>query len=749
MQVKGTIQFVVYPKTPQGDSIQFHVFSIRLTENTPGLPRNIKAVGHALPYPAGTYVELDGLPASDGDFKFTSCVRCDNDELGAKSMLEFCFGARSARNIIENAYEDRAMDAWMEFKHHPDRFMEKATRLRGIKTRKVQNALEKYESHAALDALMIAYSPYGLQGDLLNHVYARLGSRALSAIEANPYCLCRYGVPFKVADRIARNKYGYSEYDPKRIQACCTSSIHLLMNTKGHDFVWLDHPQAPGDSLIPLVTKTLNLDAARIRTVVADLVVQGVFILKTMPDSPTPALYLPVMAQAEETIASNFYRLSQPCETTPFTEDQVEEQIQAYEAAHGFQLADLQHQAVLESMRHPLSLISGPPGSGKTTIIDCICTLFQFFGLSNIQLAAPTGKAAKRMTESTGLPASTIHRLLGYYDEEFHVNAEEPLCADALIVDECSMCGTRLFAALLEAIPPHCRVIFVGDHDQLPSVDAGQVLDDMMQIDFIPKTVLNKVYRQGSDSTILQRALDLSAGRQPDFNPAGDFAFYQYEATETASLVRDVLGLYHSEINEWGQDNVMLLTPMNKGGLGTVELNALIQNEINPRQGDAYLKVGKREFRLGDRVMQTKNQGVDLSNGLVGRVIAIQHEDKETHTEEGLTVDYGDFTQDYTRSGLSTQDGQTVAPLADLTHAFAMTIHKCQGSEAQSVILLCDSSQQFMIRKKLIYTGMTRAKKRLQIFGQKSMLLQAVLKDEPSRLSRIVLESAALCPTSH
>ena len=520
--------------------------------------------------------------------------------------------------------------------------------------------------------------------------------------------------------------------DSRRVYACVLSQMTKIMNQFGHDFVWLrkdplytqDSISKPDDSVLLYNTaRRLDVDAALVLEEIANLAKQGKLILSHA--ALEEVVYLPKYYEAETGIATI---LKSFIASNAMSEEDVMDCILEYEDEKGFSMADRQREAVVNAVRNRLSIISGPPGSGKTTIIDCICTILKKFVPDvRICLAAPTGKAANRMNESTGLPASTIHRMLEYnpQTDDFTRNANNPIEADVLIVDEFSMNDTLLTYSLLQAVPEHCMVILVGDKEQLPSVGAGKVLEDLLSLEMVPKVILDKIYRQGSRSTILQRALDISREVEPDLRNAHDFAFYE-EDKGMEHTRGDVVSLYDNEVKEWGIENVLLLTPMNKGELGVDSLNIILQDEVNPLHPEtAFLKFGKNTFRLHDRVIQTVNEPQEeVFNGMVGTITQIEVGDRQLGTHDSITVDFGEVQSIYTRDRFE-----------NIKLAYALTIHKSQGSEAKSVIMLCDSSQKYMLRKKLIYTGMTRAKSRLQMIGQRDMVLQSLQRYEVPRNS--------------
>ena len=331
------------------------------------------------------------------------------------------------------------------------------------------------------------------------------------------------------------------------------------------------------------------------------------------------------------------------------------------------------------------------------------------------------------MSEATGMEASTIHRLLGYNPETgWKYNEHNPLQVDLLIVDEFSMVDIVLFERLMKAISSDTVVILTGDKDQLPSVDPGQVLEDLIDVDYIPKTILEKIYRAVDGSTTLPRALDFNfQERVPDLTDAQDFAFIETPESDIQATKDEVLQLYLKKVTQWGVENVCLLEPQNKGDIGCDVMNVEIQAILNPYDEDKpEMKVGfKKIIRVGDRVLQLKNHPeFNLFNGMVGNVIDCIYSDTKNSNEDRIVVDYDGMEHTYLREEFD-----------ELRLAYAMTIHKTQGSEYKCSIMLMDGLHRFMIKKRLVYTGMTRNKNELFIVGQKNMMQHALDNKERKR----------------
>ncbi len=737
MKIRGYTNFVIWPREglDKDEAVQFAVFSIKLKTKIDG-KSTVKAAGKVPYFQTGDYFEFEGEFDEKGDFQIISCYRADDDEEGALNMMEFCFGKKTASVIVEGAFENDVCLCWECFKNHYDVFAAKAVKVKGVGRKKCEKALDKYESNITVDLLAGKFSKYGLYLQKAMLVYNRWGKAAIEKIEKNPYEMMRINsIPFEVADRIGLEHLGLKKTDSRRVYAAVLSQMNAIMNRFGHDFVWLKFdPVYSKESgyekddgvLLYKTAEKLDVDESLVLEEIVNLANEGKLVLDRYMFQEI--VYLPMMYEAESGIAKI---IKSSIARNSISDEILSGLIEDYQKAKGFRMAEKQTEAVQKAVKNRMSIISGPPGSGKTTIIDCICFICRSLVPDvKIQLAAPTGKAAKRMMESTGLPASTIHRLLEFSPvlEKFSRSEENPIDAELLIIDEFSMNDTMLTYDLLKAVPKNCMIILVGDKDQLPSVGSGKVLEDLLSISSIPNTILDKIYRQGNNSTILPRALAVTQEKRPVLLPASDFAFYE-ETEGLEKFKNDVSSLFCNEVNEWGLDDVMLLTPMNKGDLGVDMLNITLQDIINP--ASAYtpqVKFGKGFFRKNDRIIQLVNEPeFEVYNGMIGKIIDVTEGDRNSGTKDSFSVDFGDgIIVDYYRDRFS-----------NVKLAYALTIHKCQGSEAKSVIMICDKSQQFMLRKKLLYTGMTRAKKRLQMIGQKDMIYQALSRHEVPRNSRI------------
>lgn len=763
--IRGVIEKILYSSDSKTSGIMRYGFILKskkkVTVPRLGKPsRNTQTVtvfAEMRECVEGGYVELTGhwgKPSEkyDASFNADSCIYKDDDEMGAKSMLVFCFGEKTASKIVD-AFDGSHLDAWNCFKTDHEGFLLYMEDVRGVGPKKINKARQKYEDNMAMEVLYARFGKNGMSLEQAMKIYEKFGDRTLSIIEENPYSISKY-TGFLVADKIARVHYKVEDTDTRRLQSAVLFAMNQQELGGGHTFMALEQRLARRvPTLLEYATALLKKSTNR---VVEDSYIRDAVILLTNKkklfldkQEDKTIVYLPKFYHAEVDLAK---KLKTMIGSSDLSDNEIDDFIDQYEVdkqreiGSEFKLADLQREAIHTACKNQFSIISGPPGSGKTTIIDCIVSLLEHFKKEvDINLCAPTGKAATRMSESTGRPASTVHRLLHYDPQlkDFKYNADNHLDADVIIVDECSMIGVCLANSLIAACKESAKVIFVGDKDQLPSVDAGKVLEDLLSVDSIPKVILNKVFRQGEKSPILDRALTLSGTKTGtpqmpclDDTPDEDFLFYEYNDLDdhgqpiekNLNTIRTGgIKLYKQEVEKYGIENVLFLIPMNKRELGCNAMNELLQEAVNPADSSKRsVKVGKRIFREGDRVIQLENEDEhQVFNGMVGTVERI-FKDPENNRDV-ISVDFGnDLVVEYQRDRFD-----------KIKLAYALTVHKCQGSEAKSVIMFCLDSQRIMNTKKLIYTAWTRAKNKLQIIGSRKVINRAITVQEATRLSRL------------
>ena len=757
--IKGVIEHILYSSEGKTSGIMRYGFVLKANKkiavpkwgNTSQNTRQVTVFAEMRECMEGGYVEVTGQWGKPSEkynapFNAESCIYKDDDEMGAKSMLIFCFGEKTSAKIAD-VFSGSHLDAWECFKNDQDGFKLCVEDVRGVGPKKIKKARQKYEDNMAMEVLYAKFGKDGMSLENAMKIYEKFRDNTLELIEKNPYCITKY-VGFFTADKIGRRHYQIEDTDSRRLQSVVLASMQQQELAGGHSFMALEQRVSRrvmtllewSSSLLKRSTNR-TVEESYIRDAVIELVEKKRLFLDKQEDKTI--VYLPQFYHAEVDLAK---RLKTMISSSDISDDEIDSFIDQYEEGKGYKLADLQRQAIHTACKNQFSIISGPPGSGKTTIIDCIVALLEKNNKNvDIKLCAPTGKAATRMTESTGKKATTVHRLL-HYDPQikgFKYNADNHLEADVIIVDECSMIGVCLANSLIAAAKDRAKVIFVGDKDQLPSVDAGKVLEDLINVDSIPKVILNKVFRQGKDSPILDRALTLSGTKTGtpqmpclDDTPDGDFLFFEYEDLDNfgqplernQNTIRDgAIALYKQEIEKYGIENVLFLIPMNKKEMGCNAMNELLQEAVNPASSSKRsVKVGKRVFREGDRVIQLENEDeYQVFNGMVGMITRI-FKDSESNRDV-IEVDFGDdLIIEYQRDRFD-----------KIKLAYALTVHKCQGSEAQSVIMFCLDSQRIMNTKRLIYTGMTRAKSKLKIIGSRRCINGAVTVPEAVRLSRL------------
>jgi exodeoxyribonuclease V alpha subunit len=499
--------------------------------------------------------------------------------------------------------------------------------------------------------------------------------------------------------------------------------LHLIFNLTddGHTF-------AEEENLIARCENLFQVDRDTIHTAIDELVAENLIVAETLDaDTQTRALYLKELHLAEAGLANRLKALlSVPVPSVEIDSEQIAAEVQKKLAIN---LSTEQLDVLEQIFSHRISIITGGPGTGKTTLLRSITTMFEALG-KRVKLAAPTGRAARRLAEVTRRKAKTIHRLLGYNftDGQFIRNQDTPLDADALIVDEASMVDTVLMFNFLKAVPASAVLVLVGDVFQLPSVGPGNVLADIIQSDCMPVFYLKKIFRQDRESPIVMNAHRVRAGETPEFEPSeridGHSEFFFLEQNEPQQVVSTIVQLCRQELpRQFGIDPVndlQVLTPMHKGLVGTINLNHVLQDALNPNPV-LQESIGSK-FKINDKVMHLKNNyQKDVYNGDIGTVCQI---DKKSGQ---LSVDYYGRTVEYDASDLD-----------EITVAYAISVHKSQGSEYPAVIIPLLTQHYIMLQRNLLYTAMTRGKKLVILIGTQKALSVALNNDKPQqRLSRL------------
>ena len=564
-----------------------------------------------------------------------------------------------------------------------------------IGRKRVAKIRESWEKQKDIKNVMLFLQGYGVSTAYAAKIYREYGKESIDKVRENPYRLADdiWGIGFKTADGIAA-KMGYGKEDPRR----CRSGILYTLGQLSDE----GHVYAGEEQLVKTAGQLLEAGETAIRDTLAGMLQAEDLILDK------DAIYLPPFYHAECGTSRRLRDLAQSTGRSLF--DGLFDP-SSLTAETGIEYDEVQLAAIRQAVTSKVMVLTGGPGTGKTTTTQGIIAALKKAGL-RVLLAAPTGRAAKRMSEATGMEAKTIHRLLEYNPQDgYKRNDENPLEGDALIVDECSMIDILLMNNLLKAVPVGMRLVFVGDIDQLPSVGAGNVLRDIIDSQRIPVVRLVRIFRQAQKSRIVMNAHTINQGRFPDTSNGRDtdFFFMREDDPERAAetivrLVKERLPRAYRE----SPDRIQVLTPMQRGVVGAANLNLLLQQALNP--SGPSLGRGGYTYRQGDRVMQLcNNYAKDVFNGDLGYI-------REVDTEERtLKVDFDGKWVEY-----------DVTELDELTLAYATTIHKAQGSEYPIVVMPVLMTHFVMLQRNLIYTGITRAKKICVLIGAMKALAYAV-----------------------
>lgn len=621
-------------------------------------------------------------------------------------------------HIAKKLVEKFGLDTLDIIQYNSDRLMQ----VEGIGQKKAAKIFEAFQEQKELKDIMMFLEQYGIGPSYAVRIYKTYGVNTINEIKANPYKLSDdiFGIGFKMADRVALSM-GVSKYSEYRT-ASGTRYVLNQYHGSGHTFV-------PEDELVRSAAALLEVDEASVSDTLVKLSIEKKLVVESIGD--IRGVYSLPFFMAEVGTARRLMQLLH-FKINPMDLD-IDSEISAVERLEGVELADKQKAAVGEALTQGILVITGGPGTGKTTTIKTIISIFEKHGM-NVLLAAPTGRAAKRMQEATGRDAKTIHRLLefGYGDSEeemfFQKNEESPLECDVIIVDEVSMIDILLMNNLLKAIAEGTRVVLVGDVDQLPSVGPGNVLRDIIDSGMLPVVRLDEIFRQAESSMIVVNAHRINRGEPPIISSkSGDFFLIREESQE--GIVSTIIELCTKRLpNYTGLDShegIQVLSPMKKGLCGVLNLNQELQSALNPKAPDKTEKLHREAvFRVGDKVMQIKNnyklkwlninnseqEGEGVFNGDLGIIMDINNEDQymEVIFDKERKVKY-DFTI-----------------LDELEHAYALTVHKSQGSEFPVLVMPLTFGPPMLMTRNLLYTGLTRAKNMVVLVGKERFLQQMI-----------------------
>ncbi len=577
----------------------------------------------------------------------------------------------------------------------------------GIGRAKLADIIESYRSTKEMKDTLFFLQKLGLSVGMSLKIYKQFGDTTISAVSNNPYSLIEMidGVGFLTADKIGE-KLGIDKDSEFRIKA---GIVHVLNEVAGRG----GHTCLPRENLLEEVSKLLGLDREMV-----DGTLNIMYSVKSETVEGVELIATDINYRSESAIATKLILLKKCADKWLFS---PEKELARYETSSSITLHEKQRDAILSAFYNGVTVITGGPGTGKTTIIKAITSIATEKG-KNVILCAPTGRASKRMTEMTGMESKTIHRLLGVESQgrmKFEKDENNPLTADIIIVDEISMADIYIFHALLKAIPRGARLVLVGDKDQLPSVSCGNILSDVIGSGQIDVVFLTEVYRQSLDSYIITNAHRINRGEMP--LPDNRHDFFVNNKNDVMDILNTVIGMLKTRIPKFANvtpNDIQVLAPIKKGIVGVENLNEVIQRELNP-DGMGYTH-GKTVFREGDKVMQTTNNyclewrktdgeiGSGVFNGDIGIVARARKDGVDVIFDDGKLVSY---------------DG---SDLDELTLAYCVSVHKSQGSEFPVVILVLSGANYLIMTRNLLYTAVTRAKRMVVIVGEEACIKKMV-----------------------
>ncbi|MEE4271215.1 MAG: ATP-dependent RecD-like DNA helicase [Thermoanaerobaculales bacterium] len=583
--------------------------------------------------------------------------------------------------------------------NEPSRLLE----IHGIGPATLTKVEASWGKHRGIQQIMVFLTGHGVPPGVAVKAYGKYGSAAVDVVRENPYRLAEevFGVGFRTADRVARG-IGIAADAPQRLQAGLLFTLSEA-SVAGHVFL-------PRGRLIEETAALLEVEPGLLEQPLTAVELRTAVVVVARPGED-PAIFVPRLEAAESSVAAHVLERLRDRDRPAID---LEKALGWYQERAGITLGDRQREAVATALSRRLVVVTGGPGTGKTTLVRGLTEILGAREL-DVLLAAPTGRAAKRLAQATGREACTIHRLLEYNprDNAFARCRERPLEADMVVIDEVSMLDVQLAAHLLEAVPPHCRLVLVGDADQLPSVGPGNVLGDLIASGAVPFVRLDLIFRQAEASRIVVNAHRINAGTMPESNsgnPDSDFFFVARDDPEEAAdlaidlAARRIPQRYRLDPVE----DVQVLSPMHRGELGVQRLNERLQIELTPPGPE--ISFGRKNFRIGDKVMQVRNNyDLEIFNGDIGR---IEHFDDDA---DEVLIRF---------------DGRLVPiprdELDDIVPAFACTIHKSQGSEYPAVVVVLHHQHHVMLQRNLLYTAVTRGRKLVVVVGSRRALGRAV-----------------------
>jgi len=606
-------------------------------------------------------------------------------------------GPVMARRLVETF----GMEVLDVLDHHPERL----TSVPGIGKRTAAKISRAWEDARGIQQIMVFLLSHGIPPGVAVKAHRRYGARALAVVRENPYRLADevFGVGFRTADRVARN-LGIPADAPERLQA---GLLFTLQEASGEGHVFL-----PETVLLERAAAILETPKEALPPRLQELEALGKVIAEG--SGQDRAIYLPRLHAAETTVAGRLLQVARgPVRSITELPGRA---VEWYERRSGLELDRTQRHALEAALTEKVLVVTGGPGTGKTTLVRGLTSILEAKG-RKVELAAPTGRAAKRLAEATGSNARTIHRLLEYMpaDHAFARCEENPIPAEHVVIDEVSMLDVELAAALLRAVPSQGRLLLVGDADQLPSVGPGTVLADLIASGVLPVVRLERIFRQAARSLIVRNAHRINRGQVPLLpEDSRDADFFFIERDDPGALVNTVGELVQRRIpSAFGLDavdDIQVMAPMHRGDAGVATLNEHLRRLLNPPKGEPEIVQGSRTFRGGDKIMQVRNNyDLEIFNGDLGRIATVDPEK---------------------RSILAVFDGRLVEippeGIEDLQLAYCTTIHKAQGSEFPAVVVVLHHSHHIMLERNLLYTAVTRGRRLVVLVGSRRALHRAV-----------------------
>jgi len=692
--LRGSIERVTYHNAENGFCV------LRVAVKNQRDP--VTVIGNATQVMAGEDLEATGVWFNDRNhgyqfkadsIKMTTPTSIEGIKKYLASGLIKGIGKHFA-NILVTAFQEEVFEVL-------DNQPERVTGLPGIGKKRTEQIIHAWQEQKVIREIMVFLHGHGIGTARAVRIYKTYGEDTVEKLQTNPYCLALdiWGIGFKTADQLAQS-IGIAKNSVIRAEA---GVRHILNEYSGQG-----HCAILPEDLIKNTSVMLEIEPTIIEQAISNELENG-NIVRDMIDTEAH-LYIAPLYYAEQGIASHLNRLNQDCITQKLNDAEI---IALAEKDSAISFSESQKLAILMAVKNKVSIITGGPGVGKTTIVKNILKIISLMG-KTITLCAPTGRAAKRLAESSGYAAKTIHRLLEYrpglgakYNQEYTLDTE------FLIIDEMSMVDVSLMNTVLKAIPTHASVLFVGDIDQLPSVGPGCVLGDMINSGVIPTTRLTEIFRQALTSKIITNAHRINRGEMPYYTNKVNDDFFFIELDEPEAIMERMLSIIADKLPALYQvsplSDIQVLVPMNKGTLGVRNLNLVIQERLNPNKQVSVTSMGVN-FRVGDKIIQTiNNYDKDVFNGDIGYIQSINLDD------DLIQINYDTRVIEYARSELD-----------EIDLAYAISIHKSQGSEYPIVVTPITTQHYTLLERNLLYTGVTRGKRMVILIGQKKALYMAI-----------------------